>query len=112
VEYFGERLRRLRTATGLTASSLARSVGVTEGAIRQMESGQTKSASFSVGLAIADALGVDPWLLAFGTAHASGRATTSTPSLDARVARLEDRMKLVERTIASGKEAHEGRRAR
>ena len=101
MEYFGERLRRLRTATGLTVSSLARAVGVTEGAIRQMESGQTKSASFSVGLAIADALGVDPWLLAFGTAHdASARAAATMPSLDARVARLEDRMRLVERVVA------------
>jgi transcriptional regulator with XRE-family HTH domain len=97
VELFSERLRRLRVAAGLSASGLARTVGVTDGAIRQMESGQTKSASFSVGLAIAAALGIDPWLLAFGTSRDEPRDELETPSLAARVARLEDRMKLVER---------------
>jgi len=63
---FGDRLRTLRTRRELTPSGLAHAVGVTEGAIRQMESGQTKSASFIVGLKISHELGVSPWFLATG----------------------------------------------
>jgi transcriptional regulator with XRE-family HTH domain len=63
---FGERLRSLRTRHRLTPSALAHAVGVTEGAIRQMESGQTKSASFLVGLRLSRELGVSPWFLATG----------------------------------------------
>jgi hypothetical protein len=45
---------------------LAHAVGVTEGAIRQMESGQTKAASFVFGLRLARVLDVTPWYLATG----------------------------------------------
>ena len=65
-ELFRDRLRRLRSAKGLDVGELARRVGVTEGAIRQMESGQTKSASFQVGVRLARVLGVDPGYLAAG----------------------------------------------
>ena len=65
-EYFGERLRRLRIEHGLSCSQLARRVGVTEGAIRQMERGQTKIASFVVGLRLARELDADAWYLATG----------------------------------------------
>ena len=65
-EKFGERLRSLRTRKHFTPSALAHAVGVTEGAIRQMESGQTKSASFLVGLKLSHVLGVSPWVLATG----------------------------------------------
>ncbi len=63
---FGDRLRSLRTRRHLNPSALAHAVGVTEGAIRQMESGQTKSASFLVGLKLSHVLGVSPWFLATG----------------------------------------------
>ncbi len=56
----------------MTPSALARAVDVTEGAIRQMESGQTKSASFAVGLRLARALKVTPWFLATGDESADG----------------------------------------
>jgi len=65
-ERFGERLRTLRTRRHLTPGELAQRVGVSEGAIRQMESGQTKSASFVVGLKLARELGVTAWYLATG----------------------------------------------
>ena len=65
-ETFGERLRRLRTQRGLSPGELGLKVGVTEGAIRQMESGQTKSASFAVGVRLAHVLGVEPLYLAVG----------------------------------------------
>lgn len=65
-ETFGQRVRRLRERYDVSVGTLAASVGVTEGAIRQIESGQTKSASFGVGVRLADALGVSPHYLATG----------------------------------------------
>ena len=66
-ETFSERLRRLRLARGLRVLDVAYAAGITEGAIRQMESGQTKGASLIVGLRLAKMLGVSPEYLAFGT---------------------------------------------
>ena len=66
MERFGERLRRLRLARALSCAHLAQRVGVTAGAIRQMESGQTKFASLVIGLRLAKELGTDPWYLATG----------------------------------------------
>jgi transcriptional regulator with XRE-family HTH domain len=65
-EEMKHRLRRLRERGGHTPSSLAHAVDVTEGAIPQMESGQTKSPSFAVGILLAHELGVTPEYLAFG----------------------------------------------
>jgi len=78
---FGERLRALRTRRRLTPSGLAHAVGVTEGAIRQMESGQTKSASFAVGLRLARILGVTPEYLATGEDGAAAKAPADAPTL-------------------------------
>jgi DNA-binding XRE family transcriptional regulator len=86
----------------MTPSALAHAVGVTEGAIRQMETGHTKSASFIVGLEIAEVLGVDPWLLAAGSPRRKPAARSqATPSLEARVARLEEKFKAAEITTAA-----------
>ncbi len=65
-ETFGERLRRLREARGLRKTVLARRVGLTEAAIRQLESGRTSDARLADGVRIAAALGVEPGYLAFG----------------------------------------------
>ena len=88
-ETFATRLRRLREEKGLTVSSLAASVGVSEGTIRQLESGQTKSPSFVVGVRLADQLSVDPFFLALGS-----RATLNERMdiFDRRLARLEQRL--------------------
>ncbi|HEY0395630.1 MAG TPA: helix-turn-helix transcriptional regulator [Candidatus Elarobacter sp.] len=83
---FGERLRSLRMRRHLTPSGLAHAVGVTEGAIRQMESGQTKSASFLVGLKLAHVLGVTAWFLATGR---DAPPETESPSPDRSLALLE-----------------------
>jgi transcriptional regulator with XRE-family HTH domain len=72
VEGFGARLRRLRLERGLSCTQLASRVGVTESAIRQMENGQTKIASFVVGLRIAKELGIAAWYLAHGRAGDEG----------------------------------------
>jgi transcriptional regulator with XRE-family HTH domain len=66
-ESFGQRLRRLRTARGLRVLEVAYAAGITEGAIRQMEGGQTKGASLVVGLRLAKLLSVSPDYLASGT---------------------------------------------
>jgi predicted nucleotidyltransferase len=56
----GLRVKELRRRSGLTAAALARCVGVTENAIRKIESGASKEPRFSTGLRIARALGVEP----------------------------------------------------
>jgi transcriptional regulator with XRE-family HTH domain len=65
-EPFGKRVKRLREEQGILASHAAYLCGVTEGAIRQIESGQTKSASLHVGIRLAALLHVEPRYLAFG----------------------------------------------
>jgi predicted nucleotidyltransferase len=62
----GSRLRAARKNARLTASQLASVAGVTEDAIRKIESGSSKQPSFATGLEIARALGVSPLVLAYG----------------------------------------------
>jgi transcriptional regulator with XRE-family HTH domain len=101
MERFGDRLRRLRLATGLTPSALAHEVGVTEGAIRQMESGQTKSASLVVGLYLADVLGVDVRYLALGEDASGAPASKGVVSSAERVTALETRIAALEKRVAA-----------
>lgn len=56
----GARIRACRVARGLSASALAVRAGVTENAIRKIESGDSKEPRFSTGVRIAAALGVEP----------------------------------------------------
>ena len=93
-EGFGERLRRLRLGRGVSCAQLAARVGVTEGAIRQMESGQTKIASFVIGLRLAKELGTDAWYLANGVADDDG-STQGADGIGLRVAALEQRMTML-----------------
>jgi transcriptional regulator with XRE-family HTH domain len=95
VEGFGERLRRLRLDRGISCAQLANRVGVTEGAIRQMESGQTKMASFVIGLRLAKELGTDPWYLANGVADGD-EAKTGADALALRVAALEQKLSSID----------------
>jgi len=99
-ETFGERLRTLRARRHLNPSALAHSVGVTEGAIRQMESGQTKSASFLVGLKLANVLGVTAWYLATGR---DAPPETVSPSPDRplvdRLERLSLQISAIDRRV-------------
>jgi transcriptional regulator with XRE-family HTH domain len=81
-ETIGMRLRRLRLAHGLSAAALARKVNVTEAAIRAIETGDSKSPSFTVGVRLADALGVTARFLAFGDG----------PDLEARILAIERRL--------------------
>ena len=91
VESFGERLRRLRLDRGVSCAQLAQRVGVTEGAIRQMESGQTKIASFVIGLRLAKELGIDPWYLANGVAD-DAEAQGGAEGIVLRVSALEQQI--------------------
>jgi transcriptional regulator with XRE-family HTH domain len=99
LETFGQRLRRLRLAASMTTSDLAYRAGVTEGAIRQIESGRTKSASFAVGLKLASILSVDPWVLALGTEEMPDSSRQSSNSVKDRLGRLEARLDYVEREL-------------
>jgi transcriptional regulator with XRE-family HTH domain len=85
-ETFAERLRRLREEHGLSISGLALEIGVSEGAIRQIESGSVKSTSFSIGLKLAHRLGVDPFYLALGEGSNLNERVTV---LERRIAKLE-----------------------
>jgi transcriptional regulator with XRE-family HTH domain len=89
-ETFGQRLRRLREACGLRKTGLARRVGLTEAAIRQLESGHTKSPTLVVGLRIAKLLGVSPDYLAIGdeTADDAGVLRVMLTRLDDHERRL------------------------
>jgi transcriptional regulator with XRE-family HTH domain len=70
METMGERMRRVREAQGLTIYALAETCLVSEGAIRQVESGGVRSPSLLLGLRIAKALGVEPYWLATRGARA------------------------------------------
>ena len=85
-ETFGERLRRLRVARGFRVTDVAYAAGLTEGSIRQLESGQTKNVSLPVGLRIASSLGVSPEYLASGT----GVAEVGDPPVTPILGRLDD----------------------
>jgi len=104
---FGDRLRTLRTRRHLTPSSLAHAVGVTEGAIRQIESGQTKSASFLVGLKLAHVLGVSPWFLATGR---DAPPESESPAADRASVALLERLSVQVSTIDRRVKALEARR--
>ena len=91
----------------MTPSALAHAVNVTEGAIRQMESGQTKSASFLVGLKLSHVFGVSPWFLATGR---DGPTETESPAPDRASLALLERLSVQVSTIDRRVKALEARR--
>lgn len=93
---FAQRLRRLREERGLSISALALEIGVSEGAIRQLESGSAKGTTFSIGLRLAHRLGVDPFYLALGEGS----------NLDERVTVLERRMEKLEQRVGATVKRH------
>jgi len=90
METFAQRLRRLRNEQGLSVADLGRMVGVTEGAIRQLETGQVASPGFLLGLRLSDALHVEPHVLALG----------GVSSVVAKMEDLDRRLRAAERWIA------------
>jgi transcriptional regulator with XRE-family HTH domain len=82
---FGKRLRRAREQAHLTVGKLAQNVGLTEGAIRQMERGLTKNAVLPNGLEIAHVLGVSPWWLV-GKDEPSGDRRASRAAIPTQAA--------------------------
>jgi predicted nucleotidyltransferase len=71
--FSGKRLKELRQTRGFTAMELAKQAGVSEDAVRKVESGRSKQPSFETGVRIAQALGIDSAELAFG--KPAGRET-------------------------------------
>lgn len=68
----GARLKILRRARGLTAMELAKRAGVSEDAVRKVESGRSKQPSFETGVRMAQALGIDAAELALGKSTTPG----------------------------------------
>jgi len=77
-------MKARRRELGMTAARLASLAGVTENAIRKLESGDSSEPRFSTGMHIADALQLPPSELAGGGA---GRSSGGAPEL-ARVIAL------------------------
>jgi len=73
----GSRLRAARKDAGFTASELASVAGMSEDAIRKIESGSSKQPSFAAGLEIARALGVSPLVLAYGESERTATSATT-----------------------------------
>jgi transcriptional regulator with XRE-family HTH domain len=90
-ETFGDRLRRLREEQGFSIATLAVEIGVSEGAIRQMETGNVKSPSLLVGLRLAHRLGIDPYELALGDGS----------NLNERLILVERRLDALEEQVAA-----------
>lgn len=93
VESFGERLKRLRIEKAMAATTLASAAGVTEGAVRQLESGRIKTPGFDTGILLADTLGVDARYLAFGVDR------QPRGPVERRVANVERRVTLIEERL-------------
>ncbi|MBV8369504.1 MAG: helix-turn-helix domain-containing protein [Candidatus Eremiobacteraeota bacterium] len=62
----GERIREARVAKGLSVGQLSQRIGITEDALRKIESGNTQQPAFVVGLRIAAEVTVNPFFLGFG----------------------------------------------
>jgi predicted nucleotidyltransferase/DNA-binding Xre family transcriptional regulator len=75
----GSRIKARRRAKGLTALELARRVGITENAIRKLESGDSKEPRLSTALLLADALDVNPDFVC--SRHPKTRRGTLAPEL-------------------------------
>jgi transcriptional regulator with XRE-family HTH domain len=100
-ETFAERLRRLRERSGLTVGRLALRAGLTEAAIRKMEYGDTKAHGLLNGLKIAEALGVDPWELAYG--RRPKKATRGdSKSIELRLRSLQEQVALLTEIAKAG----------
>jgi transcriptional regulator with XRE-family HTH domain len=65
-ETLADRVKRLRLARGLSHSDLASKIGVTEGAIRHIETGETQEPKLPLGAHLAELLGVSAYYLWFG----------------------------------------------
>lgn len=99
METFGERVRRLRKERGLTVTALAQRIQISEGGIRQIESGQTKQAAFDTGLKLAAVLAVSPAELAWGQSGSTNLPLASQDSDRLRV--LEDQLREVQTLLAN-----------
>jgi len=74
----GPSIRHLRKLAGISAMELAMKAGVSESAIRKVESGDSKEPSFRVGVRIAKALGIPAEALA-GEPIGAAAANASLP---------------------------------
>jgi transcriptional regulator with XRE-family HTH domain len=89
METIGNRIQRLREEQGLSVVGLASAVGVSPGAIHQLERGNVKVPNLLFGCRLANVLCVDPMYLALGE---GASWSENFAHLDARVRALERHM--------------------
>ncbi|WP_185807679.1 helix-turn-helix domain-containing protein [Lysinibacillus telephonicus] len=61
---FGKMLKRLRVEQGLSLNDLSIKTGISSSYINRLEQSKRKSVSFGKLVALSEALGVEPWVLA------------------------------------------------
>lgn len=61
---FGKMLKRLRVEQGLSLNDLSIKTGISSSYINRLEQSKRKSVSFPKLVALSEALGVEPWVLA------------------------------------------------
>ena len=107
-ETFGDRIRTAREEKRLSVGELAPRVGITESALRKIESGETGQPRYNVGIKLAYALDLNPLYLAFGDesfrtesgSHLGVDVLAALERLSARTAAQDQRVSNLEAQVA------------
>lgn len=78
---FGKMLKRLRVEQGLSLNDLSIKTGISSSYINRLEQSKRKSVSFPKLVALSEALGVEPWVLAGSSLNWSKGETTDLKAL-------------------------------
>lgn len=78
---FGKMLKRLRVEQGLSLNDLSIKTGISSSYINRLEQSKRKSVSFPKLVALSEALGVEPWVLAGSSLNWSKGETTDLKEL-------------------------------
>lgn len=78
---FGKMLKRLRVEQGLSLNDLSIKTGISSSYINRLERSKRKSVSFPKLVALSEALGVEPWVLAGSSLNWGKGETTDLKAL-------------------------------
>ena len=94
-ETFGERVRRLREWKGLSPADVASRLRKSAQWLNQVENGEIKQPGFHTGVLLAEALGVNSYVLAFGHERGAARTIAAPEEGDDADATADDRLELL-----------------